>query len=464
MIHRGMRALLALVLLCCVVALEWWSQLDYSLGIFYLFAIVVLATVATRLQIVAAAVACAFIRGLFHSGLSPIETSLRFAMAVFAYAGIGLLIVEMSRGRRNLHAAYTRLHLEQRLRSDAERRLAMLVDSSPAGILTLDARARVVAANRAAHVMLGYRLPDGLIGQDVSEQVPLFSGALTLRQPLRTGSAGWARRRGGAAFPVATWFSTYQDAGAQYLAGILVDTSEEVREREQESFRQILDYNRLFAGAVSHEIRNLCSAIRVVTSNLDRKKELREDADFRALTSLVESLAAISAFQLDSTRRPEVTTISLSGVLEQLRVVIEPDWSEADAQLDFQPGESDLQVLADPHELLQTLLNLTQNALRAVQDPRCAAPRLTIAITAEPERALVHVIDSGPGVADPASLFKPFGAGAGKTGLGLFIARTLVRSFDGDVVYVPTAEGCRFDVILLRGALSDAPREKELAA
>jgi PAS domain-containing protein len=170
MIHRGMRALLALVLLCCVVALEWWSQLDYSLGIFYLFGIVVLATVATRLQIVAAAVACAFIRGLFHSGLSPIETSLRFAMAVFAYAGIGLLIVEMSRGRRNLHAAYTRLHLEQRLRSDAERRLAMLVDSSPAGILTLDARARVVAANRAAHVMLGYRLPDGLIASELSRK------------------------------------------------------------------------------------------------------------------------------------------------------------------------------------------------------------------------------------------------------------------------------------------------------
>ena len=59
MVHRGTRALLALCLLICVVAAEWWSQLDYSLGIFYLFSIVVLATVATRLQIVAAAVACA---------------------------------------------------------------------------------------------------------------------------------------------------------------------------------------------------------------------------------------------------------------------------------------------------------------------------------------------------------------------------------------------------------------------
>lgn len=463
-VDRRARILLALALLVLVVALEWGSQLDYSLGIFYLFSIVVAATVATRLQIVAAAVCCAFIRGLFHSGLSPIETWLRFAMAVFAYGGIGLLIVEMSRGRRALHAAYTRLHLEQRLRSNAERSLAMLVDSSPAGILTLDGRAVVVAANRAAHLLLGYPLPDGLIGQNVSEQLPLFAGALALRQPLRTGSAGWARRVGGTAFPVAAWFSTYSDGGEQYLAGILVDTSEEVREREQESFRQILDYNRLFAGAVSHEIRNLCSAIRVVTSNLDRRTDLREDADFRALKSLVESLASIAAFRLDATRRREVATVSLHAVLDQLRVVIEPDWSDAEARLDFELGDREHQVRADSHGLLQTFLNLTQNALRAVQDPRCTDPRLTLSITEEPERTVVHVLDTGPGIEDPSSLFQPFGGEADGTGLGLFIARTLVRSFDGDVLFIPTPSGCRFDVILLRGAPKDEPEPRELLA
>ena len=458
-INRRARLVVALLLLACVVLLEWWSKLDYSLGILYLFGIVVAATVMSRLQVVALAVCCAFVRGtfFFSSGLSPIEFWLRFAMAVFAYAGIGLLIVEMSRGRRAIQAAYTHLQLEQRLRSDAEHRLAMLVGSSPAGIVTLNGRAEVIAANRAAHTLLGYPLPDGLIGQNVSEQLPIFAGALALSQPLRTASASWARPAGGPAIPVATWFSTYRDGEARFLAGILVDMSEEVRDRERESFRQISDYNRLFAGAVSHEIRNLCSALRVVTANLEARTGLQSDADFRAVTTLVESLASIASFRLDSTRRPDIATISLHAVLEQLRVVIEPDWSDIDAQLDWQLGEPDVQVQADPHGLLQTFLNLTQNALRAVQDPGCTAPRLTVTVTPEPARVTVGFVDSGPGIADPATLFQPFRPGAASSGLGLFIARTLVRSFDGEVSFVPTDRGCRFDVMLLRGPHEPGP-------
>lgn len=461
-IDRRTRLVVAFFLLSCVVLLEWWSKLDYSLGILYLFGIVVAATVMSRLQVVALAVCCAFVRGtfFFSSGLSPIEFWLRFAMAVFAYAGIGLLIVEMSRGRRAIQAAYTHLQLEQRLRSDAEHRLAMLVDSSPAGIVTLNGRAEVIAANRAAHTLLGYPLPDGLIGQNVSEQLPIFAGALALSQPLRTASASWARPAGGPAIPVATWFSTYRDGEGQFLAGILVDMSEEVRDRERESFRQISDYNRLFAGAVSHEIRNLCSALRVVTANLDARTGLQNDADFRAITTLVESLASIASFRLETTRRRDIATISLHAVLEQLRVVIEPDWIDIDAQLDWHIGDTDatdVQVQADPHGLLQTFLNLTQNALRAVQDPDCAAPRLTVTVAPEPGRVTVSFVDSGPGIADPSTLFQPFRPGAASSGLGLFIARTLVRSFDGEVSFVPTDRGCRFDVLLLRGTPDEGP-------
>lgn len=468
LINRRTRLVLALLLIGCVVLLEWWSQLDYSLGIFYLFGIVVAATMTSRVQIVAVAVACAFIRGFFAPSLSPIEFWLRFAMAVLAYSGIGLLIVEMSRGRRALQAAYTQLQLEQRLRNEAEHRLAMLVDSSPAGIVTLNARAEVVAANRAAHLLLGYPPPQGLLGQSVSEQLPIFAGALSMSlstaQPLRTASVSWARRAGGAHFPVATWFSTYRDGGEQYLAGILVDTSEEVRDREREAFRQISNYNRLFAGAVSHEIRNLCSAIRVVTSNLERRTDLREDADFRALTTLVESLASIAAFRLQTTRRSEIATVSLHSILEQLRVVIEPDWNDLEARLEWQLGEQDFQVQADPHGLLQTFLNLTQNSHRAVQDPRCTTPQLTITIAEEPGHVVVRFIDTGPGIVDATTLFQPFRPNAESSGLGLFIARTLVRSFDGEVSFVPSERGCRFDVTLLRPLPDTEPASGALPA
>ena len=54
----------------------------------------------------------------------------------------------------------------------------------------------------------------------------------------------------------------------------------------------------------------------------------------------------------------------------------------------------------------------------------------------------------GPGVKDTSILFQPFRENADGSGLGLYISRTLVRTFGGDLRHVQTDAGCRFDVIL----------------
>ena len=86
-------------------------------------------------------------------------------------------------------------------------------------------------------------------------------------------------------FPIQAWFSVYGHGERRYLAAIVVDTSEDVRVRERENFEHLLDYNRLLAGAVSHEIRNLCSAISVVCSNLSRACRTAKQRRFRCLDS-----------------------------------------------------------------------------------------------------------------------------------------------------------------------------------
>jgi signal transduction histidine kinase len=62
--------------------------------------------------------------------------------------------------------------------------------------------------------------------------------------------------------------------------------------------------------------------------------------------------------------------------------------------------------------------------------------------------AVISFIDNGPGVDDPSKLFRAFQEGSNGSGLGLYIARTMIRSFDGDLIYVPQTAGCRFDVVL----------------
>lgn len=444
------RVFFALALVIGIAALEWWSKLDYSLGILYVFPVLIVSTVVDRWKVLVSAVACAWIRGQFVTGLSPIEHWLGFAMAVLAYGGVGLLVAEMSRNRRTLLAAYAKLKVEQELRHRAEDQLRMLAESSPAAIVTLNSRAEVLSANRAAHELLGFDEPNTLVGLRIDAHVPLFFQALGVSpgaRPMRAAAASWARRKSGVPFPVATWFSTYGEGPQRCLAGIFVDTSEEVREREREAFRHFSDYNRLLAGAVSHEIRNLCSAIRVVTSNLGRRAELTSDADFRALTTLVESLAQIASVELRTSKQQAPAWIELKTLLEQLRLVVEPDWSDIGAEICWEIDAGQLPVQADEHGLLQVFLNLCQNSLRAVQQR--PSPRLHIRTRKEVSRLVVSFIDSGPGIQDASALFQPFRQDANGAGLGLYVSRTLVRTFGGDVSYQPTDAGCRFDVTLL---------------
>ena len=88
-------------------------------------------------------------------------------------------------------------------------------------------------------------------------------------------------------------------------------------------------------------------------------------------------------------------------------------------------------VRCDRHALLQVLLNLAQNALRAVS----AQPRrqLTLSARLEGGRAVLSVRDSGPGIAEPEHLFQPFRTGADGSGLGLYISRRLAQLLGGRI-------------------------------
>ncbi len=320
-------------------------------------------------------------------------------------------------------------------------------ESSPAAILTLDHDGKVIAANRASHDIFGITPPDTLMDRDIGGLVPTLGSAVKVhsgQRQVRTSAWTWAKRADGTMFPIATWFSTYGDGPDHHLAAIVVDVSEEVRDREMENFRHVLSYNRLLAGAVSHEIRNLCSAASMVASNLGRRPEVAADADFQALNQLVGGLTKLASFEL--AKNTTARSASLAAVLDNLRVVVETDWREIDGQLEWLLPPQLPEVQADSHGLLQIFLNLAQNSLRAVDGG--AIRRLTIEV--EPAGDLVRIcfIDSGPGVSQPETLFHPFRSNSDGSGLGLYISRALARSFSGDLIHVPQSSGCRFDLTL----------------
>jgi C4-dicarboxylate-specific signal transduction histidine kinase len=253
------------------------------------------------------------------------------------------------------------------------------------------------------------------------------------------------RRGDGGLFLAHVWFSTYQSRSGLRLAAIVLDASEQFRDREASGLDSMADTSRVLFGAVSHEVRNLSAAATVAHTNLARTASLAENEDFQALGALVEGLQRIASCELRLSSRPAPGSVDLDTVIDELRIVVEPSFREAGIALDVELPPRLPQVAGEPHSLLQIFLNLAWNSYRAMQ----ASPqrRLLVAAAANGDGVCVRFSDTGPGVAAPERLFRPFQpAGPGSesgaaTGLGLFVSRTIARSFAGDLVYEPRPEG-----------------------
>ncbi|RZU42296.1 PAS domain S-box-containing protein [Edaphobacter modestus] len=445
---RGQILLIAAGLVSILVLLEWYFDFDFSLGILYIVPVMIAATILTRWQIVAAAAFCAYTRGLFTADETHLEHILRFCMATIAYAACGLWIYQIAESRLVVLKHYSRLRYEQHMRRRAQEQLRLLAESSPAAILTMDSNGLILAANRAAETMLQSEGP--LLGQQIRRYMGLFYDALRLPAgigDISTSANAWARRGDGTLVPTTTWFSIYGAGVSRHLAAIVVDMSNEVREREHAQFEQIVSHDRILASAVSHEIRNLCSAIFVVASNMERSSTIARDPDFVALKNLAMGLRDLASVDLRRKTRMRLSAVRLQELAEEVRVIIGQDWADIPGEFEWRVPDDLPAVQANRQGLIQTLLNLSQNSLRAIQD--LPQPRFTIETFVHAERISLRVSDTGPGLNSTEHLFQPFRPESDGSGLGLYVSRALIESFGGELRFEPTAAGCCFVITLL---------------
>jgi two-component system sensor kinase FixL len=424
-----------------------------SLGILYVFPMVIAGLKLRPAQIVALAVVCSVLRIWFDVLAPELESFLRVPFAFLVYAGSGLFVIAIVRNRAANVELMSGIQRERDLRRDVEEQLRILVESSPAAIITLDSEGRVLAANNAAKGLLMLPESETLKGRNIRGYLPVLSDALQFDPGpagLRTAAQCQGFRENGEIFLASTWFSSWNGPDGKRLAAIIVDSSEDMRDREEENLRQLLRANQIAAAAISHEVRNLCSAISVISANLSERhaaaSPAEPNADMQALTSLVSGLERIAAVELNGRSRESLEELPLQAVLDDLRIVIEPQWRESGGAVRWKLPLEAPRVLGEQHGLLQVFLNLSQNSLRAVQ--KCAVRELEISVSVSGESAIVIVQDSGPGVSSPERLFAPFQPGADGSGIGLYVSRAVVRGYGGDLRWEPGSAGSRFAVEL----------------
>jgi signal transduction histidine kinase len=441
-----------------IATADWAIGNRASLGLLYMLPMMAAATVLSAGPVVALATVCSALRSWFDIPAPQLEMLLRFVFAFTAYAGSGLFVIGLIRTRNVEMEHEAKIRREQELRREAEEQLRILVESSPAAIMTVDRGGVVLAANRAADRLLMLPENETLRGRPIGGYLPVLSDALQFDpgdSGLRAAAQCQGFRDNGEVFLANMWMSTWNDPAGKHLAAIVVDSSEDMRDREEESLRQMLRVNQIAAAAVSHEVRNLCGAISVVSSNLRQDHSLDANQDIRALQSLVTGLEKISSIELESHRLDPLEDVPLKSVLDDLRIIIEPQWREIGGRIRWNIPACTPGVLADRYGLLQAFLNLARNSHRAVQESQ--RHELSISARSEGRRVMVRFEDTGPGVSSPDRLFAPFQPGSDGTGLGLYVSRAVVRSYGGDlrwersetgscfVIELQSAEGERYD-------------------
>lgn len=455
----------AALLIAGTAALDW--ILPYtSVGFLYLVPILLSAAALSGGQIVALALFCAYLRESFDplqggAGahgvpapfvLNPVlwaNGSLgRFVVAAAGFAMTGFFVSELNH-RRQLLAA----HLKER--EDNEQQVRVLIETSPLAILTLDAAGRVQLANASARELLGFEEDedeDPLQGKAVAPYLPILKRFLDGQRAggIRTSVECKGQRRSGEVFLAHVWLSTYRTSSASGLAAVVWDASENLRDREGAGLDSMMATSRVLIGAMSHEIRNLAAAAATAHAAMGDNGGTSGHADqYHALGSLIRGLEKIAASGLRVASDREAMVADLDTVLDETRIVIEPGLREAGIELMWEVQSGLPLVQADHHSLLQVFVNLARNSEQALQRTGPGGQRLVrVSGCVERDLVIVRVSDTGPGVARPDELFKPFQPGAQSLGLGLYISQAILRAHGGGLRYEPQERGSCFAVEL----------------
>jgi PAS domain S-box-containing protein len=439
----------AAILIAIIALVDWAIPLNYF-GFLYVFPMLLVGTVLQRWQIVLTAILCTVLSEFFDPFVFEPATSLPQDLLLFiALAGMGLYSREVVVHRQRELENHQRVEKEVAARCEAEEQLEFLIQTSPVAILVMSARGEILTGNSAADRL--FRVGAGeLAGRNISRYIPALQRVPSVEdtaQAFRTEMQCRGKRDNGDIFLANVFFSTYRTAMGPRLAALVVDASEDLRDRAEYGLEQLMTGSRILVGAVSHEVRNVCSAITVMYENLARSGDLGKNQDFEALGSLVEALNKIASLELrKSAGGFEAKIVDLAEILDQARIVLEPYCAESAITVNWDIPEKLPSVWTDAHSLLQVLLNLTKNSRRALEG--ADLKRIDVSVTIEHGIVSIRVCDTGPGIAPTEKLFQPLQKGAEATGLGLFLSRAFMRSFGGDLRYDPEAPGCCFVIEL----------------
>jgi signal transduction histidine kinase len=211
---------------------------------------------------------------------------------------------------------------------------------------------------------------------------------------------------------------------------------------------------REMARQIAHEIKNPLTPMKLniqlaLRMKNENHKDWREKMD-AAIKSTLEQIDILSYIASEFSNfarmgKVELEPVNLSQVISS---TISLFLGYNSIEINYTGMENECWIKASKEQLQRVLTNLLKNSIQALEN--IPNPQISIVLEKKEKDYVIRICDNGTGISDEVAknLFHPnFTTKSGGTGLGLAISKSIIESFGGTIMLIPSTKGACFEII-----------------
>jgi PAS domain S-box-containing protein len=352
---------------------------------------------------------------------------------------------------------------------ELETRYRSLYENAPAMLRTINREGIILDCNSTYAKNLGYDSKSEIIGHSIFDHTPeeyMAEKRKAFEEWRSTGNVKshetWIKRKDGSSFPVLLNANNLYDAKGNFIGSntVITDLTEicearRLKEKAAEEIRKALDMKQEFLNIAAHELRTPIQPILGYAELLEKGalnigavvKGIRDSAiRLRELANDILDVTTIESGQLKYNKQRVRANSLVNKLVSYADITIQSFGKTRDILVvvpvnsDGYGGGSDIELLVDEKRMMQALQNVVGNAIKFTEKGHV---KIESTLLASKGLYQIEISDTGCGI--PAEilpkLFDKFASKTDKdhltskgTGLGLFIAKTIIQAHGGDIV------------------------------